>query len=295
MKTLKLFFCTFLAVLALAIMVQNTAFAKKEKKSSQKPKGGESSTFGISPPSFELMCKSGEKKTLNVKLTNPTNQPENLQLIPSGMILNGSETPMQQGTAALPSNNLGRHIIIESPSFVVPPRSYKNVSVALDIPQGLTGTQYVSIIATNVTGASLPEGVERPEEYKSNVSIGINPGIAIMIKCNMEGTLKYGYSLKNMRVQPAQGNEPMNLIASIQNTGNAELLFFPVIILMDSANKPVARLKPSANGLLVPGSTKDITFSSVFAKVPPGSYKAILNLASQQTQLSPSEKMISVR
>jgi len=240
------------------------------------------------------MCKPGEKKTLSVKLTNPTKQAKNLQLIPNGMILNGSETPTSQNTAALPSNNLGRHIIIESPSFVVPPRSYKNVSLTLDVPQGLTGTQYVSIIATNVTEMSLPEGFARPEEYKTNVAIGINPGIAIMIKCNMEGTLKYGYSLKDIRVQPAQGNEPMNLIASIQNTGNVEIVFFPVAILMDSTNKPIARLKSSANGLLVPGATKNFTLSSVFAKIPPGSYKAILNLASQQTQLPPSEKMITV-
>lgn len=281
--------------LSILVAPQHLAQAKKEDKGAKQTNASSrDGNFSVSPAMFDLTCTPGEKKTLALKLTNPMGSQANATISPEGMILNGSGGPAQQPLAALPPNNLARHLIIESPVLTIPPHGYKDVSVTLDIPQGLTGTQYTALATTSTTEAPVAEGTDRSEEYQTRVGLGISPGIVVMIKCKMEGTLKYAYSLVDFKIQPPQGNQPLNVSAMVKNTGNAELSFMAVLILLDAAKNPVARLKSQAGTVLIPGATQEVIMSPSFTKIPPGSYQAVLNLASTQAQLPPTEKSIKI-
>lgn len=292
MKTKKLASLHFILIFSLFCF---PASAKKEKLKKEKPSGA--AFFSASPPSFDLKCQPGEKKTLNVKLTNPGNITRSMSLSPLGFIVAGSPQLTPQPTESLPPNNLVRHLIIESPAVTIPAHSYKDMSVTLSIPEGLTGSQYVGLSAAITTEEALSGvDIERKEQYQTELGIGITPALTITIKCDMVGTLKPAYSLLHLQVTPARGNQPVGITASVKNTGNSELLFVPLITLMDSSKKLVARLKAKKGSvMLFPASTANVEMAPVFTRIPPGTYNAILTLASSEFQLPPTEKTVTIR
>jgi hypothetical protein len=297
----------FFIILALFMVVQFTsgdAYGKKKKKKADKSAKTEkvkpSGTFSVSPPVFNLDCKDGEKKTITVKVENPSRYPANLTFIPFGLVpkLDGlSREPLVK----LPSNNLARSVIIETPNIVIPGNSYKNVSVTLNVPKGLKGTQYAGLSAANVTRQLMIEqGIEldvnRSNEYENVVGVGMQAGLGMTIKCHMVDTLIHSFTLKKIVVNPAKGNRPMDIVATLKNTGNAEISVLPMLLLMDSkTNSIVARLKAVRHVNLFPTSEIDVQFKSMFANVPKGNYKAILSIPDTKYKLPPVEKVVNVK
>lgn len=273
------------------------AFAKKEYTEKDLKRETES-FFSISPPSFDLSCHGGEKKTISIKIENPHPQPIQASLYPIGLAPTGGSDLVNKPISSLPPTDLSRHIIVESPSVIIPPKSYKQVSVAFDVPEGLSGTQYVGLTAANTSQeavfAEFGTGIERESEYEIKLDVGMQPAIGITVKCHMEGTLKYSYSLTKLKVVGAQGNELPKIIASIKNTGNAEITLFPIMVLLDSQQRVVSRLKASSRETLIPIAVKDIEFSSKFKDIPSGSYKAVISAADPKYQLPPLEKNVVV-
>jgi hypothetical protein len=110
----------------------------------------------------------------------------------------------------------------------------------------------------------------------------------------MEGRLKYGYSLVKLSAVPSKGNDLPKIVASIKNTGNAEIEVFPVMILLDSQQKVVSRLKASSREILIPIAVRDIEFTSQFKDIPSGKYKAVLSMSESKYQLPPLEQNIVI-
>lgn len=254
--------------------------------------------FSISPPVFNLECRGGEKKTISVRIENPHPQPIQASLYPVAQLPIGAPDLASKPIASMPPTDLSRHVIVESPVIIIPPKSYKQVSVTFDVPEGLSGTQYVGLTAANTSQQALLEefGTEfkRESEYEVKVGVGMQPAIGITVKCHMVGKLTYGYSLEKLKVIPAQGNDLPKIIASLKNTGNAEIEVFPVMVLLDSEQKVISRLKAKNREALIPIAVKDIEFSPQFKDIPSGKYKAILSMPDAKYQLPPVEKYIVI-
>lgn len=293
-KNIKFVFsCSFLICLVLIVVVFWTqpSFAKKKEKSGADKKSA--SSFGMSPPVFHLECHPGEKKTISVKITNDNQVPVDMKIEPVGKVVMGYNTLADRPIASLPPDNLARHIVVESPVIQVPANSYKDVSITLDIPQGLTGTQYVGLMTSDVTAADM-EDLERSHEYEKKIGLAMRSALGISIKCQMVGALKFSYELQKFIVTPPQGNLPTKIKAVLKNTGNAELRFFPILILIDSNNKVVARLKGERTSTLIPLATDEVQMAPSFSQIPQGRYKAVLTLAGSEAQLPSTEQNITI-
>ncbi|MBI4411422.1 MAG: hypothetical protein HY541_02935 [Deltaproteobacteria bacterium] len=278
------------------VVFSSPSSAKKEKKEKEATEAGAkpAQVLGVGPPIFELECKPGEKKTLTLKVDNPNPLPTGVSLQPHGLVTAGYTEVVARPIASLPPNALGRHIIIESGSIVVPARSYKNVAVTIDVPEGLTGTQYVGLTAAS-SGATDEPGVVRKSEYEMGVELGMLPALGVTIKCHMAGTMNYSYVLEKLAVKPPQGNEPTTLTGTLKNTGNGEIIITPTLILLDSTRKVAARLKASSRVTMVPGGTYHVSFQSLFSQVASGKYEAVLSPDDPKYQLPPITREVVVR
>lgn len=292
-------FLTLLSVLilVLALNPSPSLARKKAPKSDKKAPKRAGSQFYVSPPMFDLSCEPGQKKTITLRVGNPERYPSDVSLVVEGLVA-GPDGLKRQPLLSLPPNNLARHVVIQSPKITVPPKSYKDVSVTLNVPEGLSGTQYVSLTASNVSPYILQElevDVERRDEFESQVGVGMRPAIGIRIKCDIVGTMKYAYSLKTLEVRPARGNQPLKIVATIKNNGNGEMIVRPIMILMDEQrNKPVARLKSEGIVKLMPFGMSQVAFSAPFAQIPSGRYRAVLSIPDPKYNLTPTEKTIVI-
>lgn len=287
-----LFFPTLLLIFL--FILPPPLLARKKEKKDKTEEGKPVGVLGVGPPIFELECKPGEKKTLSLKLDNPNPVSTGVSIYPHGLVAAGYTEVVSKPIGALPPNALGRHITIESPNLLVPARSYKNISITLDVPEGLTGTQYVGLTAASSSYNPEP-GITRPSEYEMGIELGMQPAVGVTIKCHMVGTMNYSYSLDKLETKPASGNEPTTLLGTLKNTGNGEIIMAPTLILLDSSHQVVSRLKPEARITMVPGGTYKVTFKSVFSQIPSGSYEAVLSATDPKYNLPPISRNIVIR
>lgn len=260
-----------------------------EKEAGQKR---DQTTFGISPPVIDLKCTPGQRITTSIKIENPASVASRFKMEPLGLIVDKggfSYKPL----AALPPDHLSRHVSVESPEIKIPANTTKNVTIFVDVPATLKGTHYAGFNVSNSSPGVDPAS-QKEEAYKVNVGFGLQPAIAVTIKCHVEGTEKSSYALKKIEIIRSSGNQPPSAVAEIQNTGNAEIKLNSLLILLDSEKKVVTRMKMLRAEYLLPGATAKISFQPSFKEVPNGSYKAIISSVDPETRLPPLEQIVVV-
>lgn len=267
-------------------------YAGSDKEKMEKT-GKAVNVIGVGPPIVELECKPGEKKTFTIKVDNSNPDPAGVTILSFGMVAAGFKEIIQKPISSLPPNALVRHTVVETPYLTIPPRSYKEVSVTIDVPEGLTGTQYVSLSAAS-TGYSEQHGYVRKSEYEAGVDMGMQPAVGVTVKCNMIGTMKYALSLDKLATQKISGNEPTTLSGVIKNIGNGEVITVPALVLLNSSNQVAARLKADNRVTMVPGGSYDVSFKSLFTNVPSGKYKAVFAISDPKYQLAPITREVTV-
>lgn len=276
----------------LVVGFSGPGFAKK------KSGGGKGSSgparFSISPSSYDLKCTPGEKKTLILTITNLNSSEAQATLSPLGYVIDKNGGLASQSLASLPANSLARHMVLESPVIALSAHASKKVPIVLDIPEGLSGTQYAGFIVANNFN-DIPDDVDRPEEYTSEVGIGFSTAIALNIKCQMQGEeLVHSYTVEKMLFVPAKGNEAPTVQISVKNTGNAEIQFFPILVLLDSAQKAVARLKGKTLVTIYPGTSQMMEMAAPFTRIPSGTYDAVLTMVNSEQSFEPSQQKLTV-
>ncbi len=267
-------------------------YAGSDKEKMEKT-GKAVNVIGVGPPIVDLECTAGEKKTFTIKVDNSNPDPAGVTVLSFGMVTTGAKDIIQKPIASLPPNALVRHTIIETPYLTIPPRSYKEVSITIDVPDGLTGTQYVSLSAAS-TGYSDQHGYVRKSEYEAGVDMGMQPAVGVTVKCNMIGTMKYALSLDKLENHKASGNEPTTLSGVIKNIGNGEVITVPALVLLNSSNQVAGRLKSDSRVTMVPGGIYDVNFKSLFSNVPAGTYKAVFSISDPKYQLTPITREVVV-
>ena len=253
-----------------------------------------SSTFGLSPISKTVVAVAGQKTSVVLKISNPTSYVSAYSAQAIGFLAS-PQGLVQKPVSALLANNLARHVSFEpSPPFVVPPKSEKEFNLIINVPSDVIGTQYVGIEVANTTPPDLD--LSRKGQYQTSLGVGMQPGLLSTIKVNIEGTLKTSYKLHNIEIIKAEGNRPPVAKATLSNTGNSELILFPVLILFDEGNKGiVARFKPRSSSPVVPGGKTTIEFEPSSSAIAPGKYKAVLSFVGKDAVLPPSEQAVIVK
>ncbi len=280
---------TFLKLTPLLLLFLAIPLAAEDSKIPIRP----STAFGIYPPIMDLDCVAGQKVSTSVKVDNPNALPASFDVVAIGTTATGDENLVSKPIATLPADHLARHVTLEAEKVVIPGKSYKDVAIYLDVPSGLKGTQYAGLVVSN-TSPSLEESGLRKQEYRVDVGLGVQPAIGIVIKCHIKGTETFKYILKKVEIFPSQGNKPLGARVELKSTGNAEIQFLPTLILLDSSNKVVARLKAERRATIYPGSLKAINFQPVYKEIQPGRYKAVLSSNEPKYNLPPLEQSVQV-
>lgn len=291
MNKSKLFALVLSTTLILGFLSQNSLAKKKDKSA---PVGGQSfNSFGLSPLSYDLKCHDGENITINLRVTNTNNAETFVTIVPMGLV------PVEDGLtikpmASLPENNLSRKITIETPSISVPQNSYKDVSLSINVPSGLKGTQYAGVTAVKTNSQLLKEiDVEREGEFTSSFGVGMQPAIGVTIKCHIQDTLEYDLRVNSVNVKP--DNQGVTASAKFDNRGNAEMQFIPFLTLLDSQNKVVARFKAKSISTLYPGTMQTIEFQTLFKDIPAGHYKVIASIPNEEYKIAPITSSVDVK
>lgn len=274
-------------------MTLDSSLAVAKKKTDTPPKSGKkvtSTTFGISPPMIELECPPGQRISTTVTIENPGREPANYVLEPVGVVSLGTVGLVNRPVSSLPASHLSRHLTFERSTVTIPGRSRKDVGVFIDVPTSVSGTQYSGLTVSNASSSMEVEGIQRREEYAVDVGVGMQPGIGVTIKCNIVGTLQYGYELTSIKILPPKGNQLVQAEAKLRNTGNGELQLYPMLILLGSGGQVIARFSAAIQVKISPGEIKTVEFKPSYSKVPPGYYKAVLSEANPKYKLKPIEK-----
>lgn len=254
----------------------------------------ESRTFGISPPVIELDCPPGGRVSTSVKIDNPNEKAIAVALDPVGTVPEGRDILEHRPISTLPPDHLSRHLNFEAAQVLIPGKSYKEVAIYIDVPKTLRGTQYAGIATGSLSPALLELDSSRASEYELTVGVGMQPGIGINIKCHITGTLEYHYTVEKIAMTRGKGNEPMSVVAIVKNTGNAEIQFFPILVLLDANKKVVSRLKAKRELVLVTGSTLNVEFQAPYQPIGSGKYTAIFSAPHPTLTLPPVERQVVV-
>lgn len=253
---------------------------------------GGGTSFGVSPPGFDLSGLPGETIVNTVKIDNPSNKESYFSLKPLGGAAKSSGftfVPM----SSLPADHIARNLVLESTKVAVPAKSYKNVSFSIRIPESAKGTQYAGISLSR-SADDKPDD-ERTGEYQRKISLGMQPGINVRIQLTVTGTVKYSCKIVNIRsFRPSAKQSPI-IEATLQNTSNGAITANPILALVDSAGKAGIRLKSSSPVILVPGGRTKITFQSDGRDIPAGTYKGILSISDAKYQIPPSETTVTIQ
>lgn len=270
--------------------------AKKDKKEQNTGGSGKGvqAVIGISPAISDLECRGGEKATVVLVVSNPNPNPITARVDAVGLTLTSRGGTQVLPITTLPANHLSHHTVIDIPHFDLPRNTSKNVMITLNVPTGLTGTQYTAVSVSNeISSLSMEtDPTKRTEEYSKTIGVGIHPALMSTIKCNMVGTLKYGYTLEAISLLSA-GNA-VNAKATYKNTGNAELRFMPYLTLLDMENRVIGKLRGSDVVTIIPGGTQTGQFQPLYSKIPVGKYKVISSIPDEKFNLPPQEKLVTL-
>jgi len=276
--------------------VKGEAEAPKEASKGATPEAAQfgMAAIGVSPPSIEISGKAGTQVSTTVKVDNPSRKyPLQAFITPVGVVL-GSDGKLQiKPIPSLPPDNIARNITLEAKTLIIPAGSHKNMTISFVVPSSLKGSQYMRLRFS--AGGEAPSGEAlKSTEYVKSVGVGMQAAIDVRVLLNVEGTLNYALALKDLKLLSKKGNLPVSARAVFQNTGNAELKFSPLLILMKDGNV-VARMKTEGNVTVIPGGINDVNFQPVVKDIPAGSYKAILTVVSTKIKLPPIERTVVLK
>lgn len=306
MKKIKTFFYFTLVFFILSSVVFDLALAKK-KESKDTNKGPADlklrtdTSFGIYPPILDLDCRAGERVNAMIKIDNPNKEASGYKIIPQGSVFDGVNGFSSRAISSLPPNHLSRHTTLESKYVTVPGKSFKNLGLFIDVPKDLAGTQYTLFSVANVSPSlSLNPDKITEEKYVTEVGVGMQPALTVTVKCHIQDTLKYAMGLKEIKILPTVGNQPLAVDAIFINTGNAELKVYPSLILLEkNSGKIATRFKTNRLVSIVPGGYEKVSFQSAsFKDINKGSYRAVFSAQGEfgsNVNLPPIEKSVELK
>lgn len=230
--------------------------------------------FGLYPPIVELECPAGQRVTTTIKIDNPGKLPGSYLLEPVGLVTGVGASLTSRPISSLPMNHLSRHLSFESRTILIPAKSFREISINIDIPADLKGSQYTGLTVASDPGLH-PESLERKSEYQTEVGFGMLPGIGVTIKCLITGTLNYAYEVESVQFARGTGNAPASVTMKVKNTGNTEIPIYGMLLLLDSSKKVAGRLKTSRLVSLYPGGIASVDFESPVREIPKGKYQGI--------------------
>lgn len=241
--------------------------------------------FGLNTVLQELNCSPGTTVEGSFEVVNKGSQesPFYFELIGyRNTASQNSNDPVTKPIVALPADNLVRHTTLPA-NVSIPGNSSKKVPYSIAVPATLKGTQYlgISVLSGNSDQqtAFTPEEMEeqRKTGYSSKTGAAFKSAIVLSITCNIQGTLAHSYAVDSLTFTPRQKeSDPLSAEMKVHNTGNAEIKFFPVIVLTDAQKKVAARLVPERGSKIIPNGTETISFKPSYKNIARGAYTAVI-------------------
>lgn len=209
----------------------NVAYAASSTKT-----GTSGDAFKISPVRQDVVVKPGTSLTVDVWITNLSNDPQNLQVVLNDFIASGDETGTPQlllnGKAA-PTHGL-KQFITAIPNVMLAAQQQKDVKVTITIPKNAAGGGYFGAVRFVPAGNNTTTG-----------SVSLTGSVGSLLLVTVPGNITEHLSVAKFGAASQKTNnlgsfftsgKDLEALVSFSNTGNIQLEPFGKIELKKASS-----------------------------------------------------------
>ena len=230
------------------------------------PLSAEASTIRISDPRIELELAPGETYAGEIIAENPEDEElktriylEDWAYIPGGT---GEKKFMPAASTPLSSANW---ITFTPTDDVFKPFGRITARYTISVPKDATGTHYAVLFFESILGTV-------SNEEGANVLVAGRIGALFFIQ--VKGTVQRRGEVGSVKVEPPQGNKPMEIRTEFSNKGNVDITLAGNLLIMDTDGQVLGR-GDLAKIYTFPGSTESGVTQWV-GRLPKGQYQLLL-------------------
>ena len=241
-------------------------------------------TIRISTPKIELELAPGETYSGEIITENPTDEEVKVKLYLEDWIYKavgtGEKTFTPLATTPLSAS---KWITFSPAEDVIKPFGRLTARYTIAVPKDAKGAHFSVLFFETLLGTTTDE---------EGVNVLVAGRVGALFFIHAKGTVNRDGKIKSVDIHAPQGNKPMEIVTTFENTGNVDVAVGGNFLLMDAAGKIQAR--GDLNKIYTfPGSTASGTTQWI-GRLPKGSYQALLTYDLGKGKSLVEEKALSV-
>ena len=223
-------------------------------------------TIRISNPRIELELAPGETYSGEIVAENPENEELKTKVYSEDWVYTpGGKGEKKFTPAGSTPLSASKWITFTPTDATLTPYGRITARYTISVPQEAKGTYYSVLFFETILGSSTnDEGV--------NVLVAGRIGALFFIQ--VKGTVERSGQIQAVKVEPPQGNKPMEITTTFQNKGNVDITLGGNLLIMDAEGKILGRGDLSKI-YTFPGSTESGKTQWV-GRLPKGQYSLLL-------------------
>ena len=245
----------------------------------------QAATLRISTPKIELELAPGETYSGEIIAENPTDEDFKMKVYLEDWAYAPGGTGEKKFTPVASTPLSGSKWITFSPTEdTLKPFGRITARYTVTVPKDAKGAYYSVMFFETALGSAFDE---------EGVSVLVQGRIGALFFIQVKGTVERKGELKSVEIRPPQGNKPMEVLTTFQNTGNVDISLGGNFLIMDSAGKIQAR--GDLNKIYTFPGSMETGATQWVGRLPKGSYQALLTYDLGKGKNLVEEKTIAIQ
>jgi hypothetical protein len=241
-------------------------------------------TIRIDSPKIELELEPGESYSGEIVAENPTDESTKTRVYLEDWIYTkggtGEKTFTPPGSTPLSASPW---ITFSPAESTLSPFGRLTARYTIAVPKDAKGTHFSVLFFETILGQ---------QEDEEGVNILVAGRIGALFLVNVKGATDRKGKIQSVEVTAPQGNKPLSIVTSFENTGNTDIALAGNYLLMDSDGRIKAR--GDLNKIYTfPGETESGKTEWV-GRLPKGNYQVLLTYEVSKGQNLVEEKTLLV-
>lgn len=226
----------------------------------------EAATIRISTPKIELELAPGETYSGELIAENPADEEVKAKIYLEDWVYTAGGTGEKKFTpVASTPLSCSKWVTFTPTQETIPPFGRITVRYTVTVPPSAQGTYYSVLFIETLLGNTVDE---------EGVNVLVAGRIGALFFVQVKGTTERNGRIKSIQLNAPQGNKPMEVATTFENTGNVDITLGGNFLIMDESGKIQGR--GDLNKIYTfPGSTESGKTQWV-GRLPKGSYQILL-------------------
>lgn len=244
----------------------------------------QAATIRISTPKIELELAPGETYSGEIVAENPTDEDVKVKLYLEDWVYKAAGTGEKTFTpAATTPLSASKWINFSPAEDVIKPFGRLTARYTITVPKEAQGAHFSVLFFETILGTTKDE---------EGVNVLVAGRIGALYFIHAKGSVNRDGKIKSVDIRAPQGNKPMEIVTTFENTGNVDVALGGNFLIMDASGKVQAR--GDLNKIYTfPGSTANGATQWI-GRLPKGSYQALLTYDLGKGKSLVEEKALSV-